>query len=73
MKNLNNEELAKLVIDKESRIQELEIRIDRMQSELNIATANQDQREREKLLQVTYLSFFLLSPIITAEFIGYAE
>ncbi|XP_057371016.1 putative leucine-rich repeat-containing protein DDB_G0290503 [Daphnia carinata] len=49
--SLNNEELVKLALEKESRIQELEIRIDRMQSELNVATTNQDHGEREKLLQ----------------------
>ncbi|KZS21536.1 Uncharacterized protein APZ42_011463 [Daphnia magna] len=50
--NFNNEELVKLALEKESRIQELEIRIDRMQSELNVSTTNQDHGEREKLLQV---------------------
>ena len=58
---MNNEELAKLAIEKESRIQELEIRIDRIQSELNLATANQDQHEREKLLQVLHFVKFTIN------------
>ena len=58
---LDNDQLAKLVLEKESRIQELEIRIDRVQCELRIATANQpDSEERTKLLQVLLknLQFF---------------
>jgi len=51
--------LAALVVEKEYRVQELEIRIDRYQSELNIATANQpNSEERAKLLQVQYKTNF---------------
>jgi len=51
----DNEQLGKLVEEKESRIQELEIRVDRMQSELElISSSNNDAANREKLLRVTY-------------------
>ena len=48
----DNDQLAKLALEKESRIQELEIRIDRIQSELHVATSNHDTVQSEKLLQV---------------------
>jgi len=51
--NSDNDQLAKLAIEKDSRIQELEIKIDRLQSDLNVATANQNPVNNEKLLQVS--------------------
>jgi len=52
IKALNNDQLSKLILEKESRIQELEIRIDRVQSELkNSTNAHQTSEERDKILQ----------------------
>jgi len=48
----DNDQLAKLVLEKESRIQELDIRVDRIQNELDlVSSSNNDTMEREKLLQ----------------------
>lgn len=49
---LNNEQLAKLIGEKEALIQELEIRVERVQTELKTSTgAHQTAEERQRLLQ----------------------
>ena len=50
---MNNDQLSKLVAEKECKIQELDIRIDRIQNELkSSASAHETAEERDKVLQV---------------------